>query len=39
MRLVGAARPCEDGLLISFERMNRVLEVDTANQVAVVQPG
>ncbi|KZS59672.1 FAD-binding oxidoreductase [Mycobacterium ostraviense] len=37
--LSGAARPCEDGLLISFERMNRVLEVDTANQVAVVQPG
>lgn len=37
--LSGAARPCEDGLLISFERMNRVLEIDTANQVAVVQPG
>ncbi|VBA40948.1 putative FAD-linked oxidoreductase [Mycobacterium innocens] len=37
--LSGAARPCRDGLLISFERMNRVLEVDTANQVAVVQPG
>ena len=25
--------------MISFERMNQVLEVDTANQVAVVQPG
>ena len=37
--LSGAARPREDGLLISFERMNAVLEVDTTNQVAVVQPG
>ncbi|WP_115944513.1 FAD-binding oxidoreductase [Amycolatopsis thermalba] len=35
----GAARPREDGLLVSFERMNAVLEIDTANQVAVVQPG
>ncbi|MDG3014530.1 FAD-binding oxidoreductase [Speluncibacter jeojiensis] len=37
--LSGAARPCPDGLLISFERMNAVLEVDPDNQVAVVQPG
>lgn len=37
--LSGAARPRADGLLISFERMNAVLEVDTGNQVAVVQPG
>ncbi len=37
--LSGAARPQEGGLLISFERMNAVLEVDTTNQVAVVQPG
>jgi glycolate oxidase len=37
--LSGAAIPREDGLLISFERMNTVLEVDTTNQVAVVQPG
>ncbi|NEB02902.1 FAD-binding oxidoreductase [Streptomyces sp. SID13726] len=37
--LSGAARPREDGLLISFERMNKVLEIDTDNQVAVVQPG
>jgi glycolate oxidase len=37
--LSGAAIPREDGLLISFERMNAVLEVDTTNQVAVVQPG
>lgn len=31
--------PRADGLLISFERMSGVLEVDTTNQVAVVQPG
>jgi len=37
--LSGAAIPQPDGLLISFERMNAVLEVDTTNQVAVVQPG
>ncbi|MDD7814961.1 FAD-binding oxidoreductase [Mycobacterium sp. CSUR Q5927] len=37
--LSAAARPCPDGLLISFERMNAVLEIDTDNQVAVVQPG
>ncbi|SFQ45772.1 glycolate oxidase [Actinomadura madurae] len=37
--LSGAARPRENGLVISFERMNAVLEVDTANHVAVVQPG
>ena len=37
--LSGAAVPRADGLLISFERMNAVLEVDVTNQVAVVQPG
>jgi glycolate oxidase len=37
--LSGAAIPRADGLLISFERMNAVVEVDTTNQVAVVQPG
>jgi len=37
--LSGAARPCPGGLLISFEKMNQILEVDTDNQVAVVQPG
>ena len=37
--LSGAARPVEGGLLISFERMNAVLEVDEVNHVAVVQPG
>jgi glycolate oxidase len=37
--LSGAARPRADGLLVSFERMNSVLEVDSGNHVAVVQPG
>jgi glycolate oxidase len=35
----GAAQPVEGGLLVSFERMNAVLEVDADNHVAVVQPG
>ncbi|MGW4486388.1 FAD-binding oxidoreductase [Amycolatopsis sp. NPDC004368] len=37
--LSAAARPVEGGLLVSFERMNSVLEIDTVNHVAVVQPG
>jgi glycolate oxidase len=37
--LSAAARPCPNGLLISFERMNQILEIDADNQVAVVQPG
>ena len=37
--LSGAAVPASGGLVISFERMNRVLEIDTANHAAVVQPG
>jgi glycolate oxidase len=37
--LSGAAVPEPDGLVVSFERMNRVLEIDTENHVAVVQPG
>jgi len=37
--LAGAAKPSPGGLVISFERMNQVLEIDTANNVAVVQPG
>jgi glycolate oxidase len=37
--LSGASRPREDGLLVSFERMNAILEIDPDNQVAVVQPG
>jgi len=37
--LSGAAVATADGLLVSFERMNRVLEIDVDNHVAVVQPG
>jgi len=37
--LSGAAIPRKNGLVISFERMNAVLEIDSTNQVAVVQPG
>jgi len=35
----GAAVPEEDGVVLSMERMARVLEIDAANRVAVVQPG
>jgi FAD/FMN-containing dehydrogenase len=37
--LSGAAVPAEGALVVSFARMNRVLEIDTENHVAVVQPG
>jgi glycolate oxidase len=37
--LSGACIPRADGVVISFERMNKVLDVDTANHAAVVQPG
>jgi glycolate dehydrogenase FAD-linked subunit len=37
--LSGACIPRSDGILISFERMNAILEIDTQNHVAVVQPG
>ena len=37
--LSGAAISPPDGILVSFERMNRILEIDTDNHVAVVQPG
>lgn len=37
--LSGASIPSPGGILVSFERMNRVLEIDTVNHVAVVQPG
>ncbi|WP_030172899.1 FAD-binding oxidoreductase [Spirillospora albida] len=37
--LSGAAVPCPGGLVVSFERMNRIIDIDTAGQIAVVQPG
>jgi glycolate oxidase len=37
--LSGACVPNPDAVVVSFERMNRVLEIDTDNHVAVVEPG
>jgi glycolate oxidase len=37
--LSGACVPSPGGLLVSFERMAAILEVDLDNHVAVVQPG
>ena len=35
----GGCAPRPGGIVVSFERMNRVLEVDPLNHAAVVQPG
>ena len=37
--LSGGCLPSEGGLVISMMRMNRILEVDFENQIAVVEPG
>ena len=37
--LSGASVPVEGGVVVSFERMAAILEIDIANQVAVVEPG
>lgn len=37
--LSGAAIPAEGSIVVSFERMNAVLELDPDNHTAVVQPG
>ncbi len=37
--LSGAAVPVADGILLAFDRMRRIVEIDTENQVAVVEPG
>ena len=37
--LSGACAPVEGGVVVSFERMDAILEIDLANHVAVVQPG
>jgi glycolate oxidase len=37
--LSGGAVPVHGGILLSVERMNRILEVDRENMVVVVQPG
>ncbi|TDR48747.1 D-lactate dehydrogenase [Tahibacter aquaticus] len=35
----GATVPVAGGVVASFERMNRILRIDTANRFAVVEPG
>ncbi len=37
--LSGGCTPTPDGIVVSFERMDSIVEIDTANHVAVVQPG
>lgn len=37
--LSGSCIARQGGVLVSFERMNAILEIDTENHVAVVQPG
>src|SRR5258705_1878874 len=37
--LSGGCLPAEGGIVISLMRMNRVLEIDYENQIAVVEPG
>jgi glycolate oxidase len=37
--LSGGCIPCEGGIVVSFERMDRIVEIDLANHVAVVEPG
>ena len=37
--LSGGAVPVHGGIVLSLERMNRILEIDRANLMAVVEPG
>lgn len=37
--MCGACVPSEGGIVVSFERMAAILEIDETNHVAVVQPG
>ncbi len=37
--LSGGAVPVCGGIVLALDRMNRILEIDTANMVAVVEPG
>ncbi|MBI2708125.1 MAG: FAD-binding oxidoreductase [Actinobacteria bacterium] len=37
--LSGACIPSAEGILVSFERMAEILEIDLGNHMAVVQPG
>jgi len=35
----GASVPIAGGIVVSFERMNRILAIDPANRLAIVEPG
>src|SRR5690606_38807613 len=35
----GACTPLPGGIVVSFERMDRIVEIDERNHVAVVEPG
>lgn len=35
----GGCRPVEGGIVVAFDRMNRILEIDLENNVAVIEPG
>jgi glycolate oxidase len=35
----GGSVPASGGLVLSFERMNRILEIDQQNRMAIVEPG
>jgi glycolate oxidase len=37
--LSGGCRPVADGILLAFDRMQAIKEIDIENQVAVVEPG
>ncbi|MCK9296131.1 MAG: FAD-binding protein [Desulfobulbaceae bacterium] len=37
--MTGGALPVAGGVVIALNRLNRILEIDEANQVAVVEPG
>jgi glycolate oxidase len=37
--VTGGALPTAGGLVLAFSRMNRILEIDAANMIAVVEPG
>jgi glycolate oxidase len=37
--MTGGALPVEGGLILAMSRLNRIIEIDRENQVAVVEPG
>jgi glycolate oxidase len=37
--LAGGCQPVADGIVLAFDRMQAIKEIDTENQVAVVEPG